>query len=137
MGLAIVQPMVPVADGKSIIGSRVIFSRFALSRYLLIGGIVGRAGVDGAGECDGLAIGPPLRRRGASRERRHSNRLAAAHHVHYIDLGLVIAIPLGGESKTAAVRTPLSAALRSFTQGQAARLRTAVSRHNPEIGRLF
>ena len=125
---ALVEPAVPMADRKRIVGARAVFSRLLLVDALLVVGVRHRAGIRHAGEQDGLAIRAPDGRRGAGRDVRHAFGLAAARDIEHVDLRLVLAVALGREGDAARVRAPGRARLGAIREREPARRRAAVRR---------
>ncbi len=132
-GVALVQPLVPIAHREMLIDADIVFARLAIGGGLLVGLVVGGVGIDTRFEQDGLAVRPPFRALRPGRNIGDAARLAALGQVEHIDLRGLVTLALGREGDRAAVRRPGDTLLRRLGAGQAARRRVAVGRHQPQI----
>ena len=132
MGLAIVEPVVPVADLGLVEGARRHLGVLALLLPLRLLVPAGEVRPDPADEGEPAAVREPLRGRGSGRDLRQAAGLAPAHG-QQVDLAVLVALALGLEGDPLPVGAPGRARLASLVRGQGARL-APVGPHEPQVG---
>jgi hypothetical protein len=135
--MPVVEPPVEVADREAVVDAGRVRAGLALGGGGLVLGIRPGSRVHIAGEQDGRAVGAPPGRAGAGGHLRHPLRLAAVHHVDYVNLRRLVVSAPGRERHAGAVLAPSHAVFAAGCAREPARGRTAVGRHDPQVAGLL
>jgi hypothetical protein len=137
MRTPVIEPAVPEANRGAVVHARVVLARFPLCGGGTIRRVGRGAGIYHAGEENGIAIGTPLRARGARRNVGDPLRLATAGQIEHVDLRHIVAFAPRAERDATAVGTPIDTVLAALRVRQPSRLGASVDRHEPEIADLI
>jgi hypothetical protein len=137
MRAPLVQPAIPVADGKAVVRPRRGLAVLHRLRRPPVRRVVQRSRIHVTHEQQPPAVRAPPRRPRPGRQRGHALRLAPLLHVEHVNLRHLVAVAAGRKRQPPGIRAPGRPAFRCPAVRELARLRHPVQRHQPEVRRLL
>jgi hypothetical protein len=137
MGLRLVEPAIEIPDGKRLVDTDLRFGVALVLRGLAVRLFVRRALPHRGLKRDPRPVRTPYRCARGRRRVRDAVGVAAERHVEHVNLRNLVVVALGRERQTGTVAAPRGSAFSRLVRREPARLRTAVRRHDPQVGHFL
>lgn len=131
--LAVVQPVVPIANRKALIHPRVVLPPFPLRRGLLVGLLARRSPIHTARKHQRFPVGRPRRVPRPRAQRRDPLGLAPRRNIQQVKLCLIVSVALGRKHDPRRIGRPTGPALRPARECDLPRCRRAIGSHQPQV----